>query len=96
MGIWKRSLRVQWSLQTALFLSFWFFLTLLVFVADESAWAWRKIFFLAAFLPLYFIFLEKVSEYEHQSLALARLLSLAPASGLNRGSTGGFATSHPC
>ncbi|MBP7811355.1 MAG: O-antigen ligase family protein [Candidatus Moranbacteria bacterium] len=72
LGIWKRSLRVQWSLQTALFLSFWFFLTLSVFVADESAWAWRKIFFLASFLPLYFIFLEKVSEYEHQSLALAR------------------------
>lgn len=71
-GIWKRTLCVQWGLQTAFSLSFGFFLAVSVSVADESAWAWRKFFFLASFLPLYFIFLEKISEHEHQGLALVR------------------------
>ena len=71
-GIWKRTFRIQWGLQTAIFLSFLFFLAFSVFVSDEPAWAWRKLFFLVSFLPLYFVFLEKASESEPQALSLVR------------------------
>lgn len=71
-GMWRLSIRIQWSLQSALFLSFWFFLGLSVFFANEISWAWRKLFFLVSFLPLYFVFLEQLSGNRYRSIILAQ------------------------
>ncbi len=75
-GAWRLSIKIQWSLQSALFLSFWFFLGLSVFFANEITWAWRKLFFLVSFLPLYFVFLDLLNESKHQKIVLARSLVL--------------------
>ena len=71
-GTWKKKLRIPWDLQTVSFLSVWFWAVFSVFVAEEPSWAWRKLFFLFSFLPLYFVFLEKTDENDTLSISLSK------------------------
>ena len=71
-GIWSRTLRIPWNLQTVLFASLCFAFVFSVFISNEPSWAWRKLFFLASFLPLYFVFLEKTSRSESYGVSLAQ------------------------
>ncbi len=71
-GVWKQKIRIAWGIQTAFFLSFWFFLGLSVFFSEEVSWAWRKLFFLLSFLPLYFVFLDIVSTGKERVIVLIR------------------------
>lgn len=73
-GMWKRKLRIPWDFQTAVFLSVWFWAVFSVFVAEEPSWAWRKLFFLFSFLPLYFVFLEKTDEDDGSGISLSQSL----------------------
>lgn len=71
-GIWKQKIRIAWGIQTALLLSFWFFLGLSVFFSEEVSWAWRKLFFLLSFLPLYFVFFDILSTGKERAIVLTR------------------------
>ena len=56
------------------FLSVWFWAVFSVFDAEEPSWAWRKLFFLFSFLPLYFVFLEKTDEDDGSGISLSQSL----------------------
>ncbi|MBP6889529.1 MAG: O-antigen ligase family protein [Candidatus Moranbacteria bacterium] len=71
-GIFRRTFRIPWDLQTAALLSFCFFLGLSVFFANETSWAWRKLFFLISFLPLYLVFIEKLTVSRYRGVILAQ------------------------
>jgi len=71
-GILRRTFRIPWDLQTATLLSFCFFLGISLFVADEISWAWRKLFFLISFFPLYFVFIEKLIVNRYRWIVLVK------------------------
>lgn len=75
-GMWRKTFRIPWDFQTAAFFSVWFWAIFSVFVAEEPSWAWRKLFFLFSFLPLYFVFLEKTEKNENLGISLSRAFVL--------------------
>lgn len=78
-GLLHQSLRIAWNMRTGAFLTFFFFVSVSVFVADEMAWAVRKWLFLASFLPLYFVLADNFSRCAAHGKTVARYAALGAA-----------------
>ena len=78
-GLLSRSIRIAWDARTGFFLSFFFLMSVSVFVADETGWAIRKWLFLASFLPLYFVMVDSFSRQSLRGKLVAKYLSWGAA-----------------
>lgn len=78
-GLGSRSLRMAWDMRTGTFLTFFFFISVSILIADETAWALRKWLFLASFLPLYFVMTDSFSRRAASGKTVARYAALGAA-----------------